>query len=102
MDSQHFALRAASPDDSVAIMTIAQLDSARVPDTDALVGEVDGEIVAVITMGDGLVVADPFRHTEAVVNLLRSRRAQLIADTAGRRKPRLPRLKAAAVLDSPV
>ena len=65
--------------DIVAVGAVAALDSARAPGGDALVGELNGEIVAVITMRDGDVVANPFRATAAVVDLLRNRRAALLA-----------------------
>ena len=65
--------------DIVAVGSVAALDSARAPGGDALVGELNGEIVAVITMRDGHVAANPFRATAAVVDLLRSRRAALLA-----------------------
>jgi hypothetical protein len=65
--------------DTIAVGAVAALDSARAPGGDALVGELNGEIVAVITMRDGDVVANPFRATAAVVDLLRNRRAALLA-----------------------
>jgi hypothetical protein len=70
-----------SSHDSVAVGAVAALDSARALGGDALVGQLNGEIVAVITMRDGHVVANPFRGTAAVVDLLRSRRAALLAGT---------------------
>ena len=83
MDSQPgLSLRAATPRDAHAIRTVAHLDSSRAPDEDALVGEVSGEIVAVIGMRDGHVVADPFRPTAGVVELLRTRRSQLVGEVA--------------------
>jgi len=78
MDSQDLNLRAATPGDTPEIRTVAELDSSRSPGADALIGEVAGEVVAVITMRDGHVVANPFRQTKAVVELLRMRRAQLV------------------------
>ena len=77
MDSQIVTLRTAQAADEVRVRAVAALDSAAAPGQDALVAEVDGEIVAVITLRDGLVVADPFRHTRDVVALLHKRRAQL-------------------------
>ena len=65
--------------DIVAVGAVAALDSARAPGGDVLAGELNGEIVAVITMRDGCVVANPFRATAGVVDLLRSRRAALLA-----------------------
>ena len=56
------------------------LDSSRAPGGDALAGELNGEIVAVITIRDGVVVANPFRATAAVVDRLRSHRAMVLAE----------------------
>jgi hypothetical protein len=64
--------------DTIAVGAVAALDSARAPGGDALAGELNGEIVAVITIRDGHVVANPFRASAAVVDLLRSRRAALL------------------------
>jgi hypothetical protein len=66
------------PCDTVAVRGVAAMDSSLAPGHDALVGELGGEIVAVITMRDGLVVANPFRETAAVVDLLRRRRATFL------------------------
>ena len=78
MDSQTITLRTVKPADVLRVRAVAALDSSREPGQDALLGEIDGEVVAVITMRDGVVVADPFRHTSDVVALLRERREQLV------------------------
>lgn len=59
---------------AVAVRAVLALDSSQAPGGDALVGELDGEVVAVITIRDGVVVADPFRTTAPVTKLLRRRR----------------------------
>jgi hypothetical protein len=69
----------ASPGDTITADGVAALDSSKAPGEDALAGELHGELVAVITIRDGLVVANPFRATAAVVDLLRTRRAALLA-----------------------
>jgi hypothetical protein len=65
--------------DTIAVGAVAALDSARAPGGDVLAGELNGEIVAVITIRDGHLVANPFRATAPVVDLLRRRRATLLA-----------------------
>ena len=65
--------------DVIAIDAVAALDSSKRPGRDALVGRLNGEIVAVITIRDGLVVADPFRATAAVVDVLKRRRGAVLA-----------------------
>ncbi len=69
----------APPGDTITVDGVAALDSMGAPGEDALAGELNGEIVAVITIRDGLVVANPFRATAAVVDLLKSRRAAVLA-----------------------
>jgi hypothetical protein len=64
--------------DTIAVGGVKALDSSQAPGGDALAGELNGEIVAVITIRDGVVVADPFRPTTGVVDLLRSRRARIL------------------------
>jgi hypothetical protein len=66
-------------EDTVAVRAVASLDSSQAPGADVLAGELNGEIVAVITIREGIVVADPFRPTTAVVALLRRRRAMHLA-----------------------
>jgi hypothetical protein len=68
----------ARPAGSIAVRGVAAMDSSMAPGHDALVGELSGEVVAVITIRDGLVVANPFRETAAVVDLLRRRRATFL------------------------
>ncbi len=69
----------ARPGDTITVDCVAALDSLNGPGEDALAGELNGEMVAVITIRDGLVVAHPFRATAAVVDLLKTRRAGLLA-----------------------
>ena len=56
---------------------LAQLDSARPLTGTALVAEVDGAAVAAVELESGRAVADPFRPTAKVLELLRMRAAQL-------------------------
>jgi hypothetical protein len=65
---------------SIAVRSVEALDSSQAPGGDALAGELNGEIVAVITIRDGVVVANPFRATAAVVDRLRYHRAMLLAE----------------------
>jgi hypothetical protein len=61
-------IRNSRPTDAAAIRRLAALDSRPVPTGDALVAEVGGEIVAVRSATGA--VADPFRPTADVVELL--------------------------------
>ena len=49
---------------------LAELDSREVPTGDVLLAETDDELVAALSLSTGERVADPFRHTADVVDLL--------------------------------
>jgi hypothetical protein len=72
-------IRLAFPDDAPAVARLAALDSQRVPAGPLLVAEIDGEPWAAIATASGRAIADPFRPTAGLVDLLRRRRAQLAA-----------------------
>lgn len=80
-------LRLAGPRDHEALVRLAGLDSAAVPGGEVLLALVDGEPRAALALPDRGIVADPFRPTAHLVELLRLRRIQL--QRAGRRRPRL-------------
>lgn len=71
---------ASQPRGTIAVGGVEALDSSQAPGGDALAGELNGEIVAVITIRDGVVVANPFQSTTAVVDRLRRHRAMLLAE----------------------
>ena len=50
---------------------LAELDSSSAIATPALVSHVDGEAVAALSLVDGRAVADPFRHTAAILAILK-------------------------------
>jgi hypothetical protein len=85
-------IRIAYPDDRAALERLATLDARPLPVEPLLVAEVDGEPWAAVSVADGGAVADPFRPSGALVDLLQARRGQLAA--AGRR-PRLARVTSA-------
>jgi hypothetical protein len=67
---------------------LAQLDSAVAPLAPTLVAEVAGEVLAAISLVDGALIANPFRATADLVELLRARERQLHAqDRPPRRLP---------------
>jgi hypothetical protein len=69
---QTIVIRPAYADDDVALHRVAALDSAVVPAAPLLLGEVDGELRAALSLKEGTVVADPFFPTLHLVELLRS------------------------------
>jgi hypothetical protein len=83
-------IRMAYPDDERALSRLATLDARPVPSGPVLVAEVEGELWAALSLTGGAAVADPFRPTAALVELLRARRAQLAPSTSrlGRRRRR--------------
>lgn len=70
-------LRFSRPADDRALERLAQLDSARPLHGPHLVAEVGSHLHAAISLTDGAVIADPFHHTNALVELLRARAIQL-------------------------
>ena len=70
-------LRLATAADAELVRRVAALDGAW-PPRDALVAELEGDILAAISIPDGRVVADPFQQTEHAVSLLRLRREQIL------------------------
>jgi len=72
-------IRPARGSDVDALHRLAELDSARIPGGDLLVAEADGALVAAHAPATGATIADPFRHTAAVVEVLQLRGALLRA-----------------------
>jgi hypothetical protein len=70
-------IRPAIGTDGAALDRLAGLDSARVPVGDLLVAESEGALVAAHAPRSGATIADPFRHTADVVELLHLRGAML-------------------------
>ena len=83
-------IRAARGSDGSVLERLAALDSARVPAGELLVAEADGAIVAAHAPATGATIADPFRRTAEVVELLELRAARL---HAGRRRRAAARLR---------
>ena len=63
-------IRAARDEDAAAIARLAALDEAPVPHGSALLGFLDGELAAAKPLERGVTVADPFRRTAELVDLL--------------------------------
>jgi hypothetical protein len=78
-------MRPARTTDAAALLTLAALDSARPLTGERVVAEVDGRIVAAVSLRDGRAIADPFTPSAAAVDMLRVRTA-----LPARRRPRRP------------
>lgn len=84
-------LRLIAPEDARALARLAALDSQAPPDGPTLAAEVRGELWAAVALDTSAVIADPFRPTADLVELLRERRAQLNgmrSRAPGTREPR--------------
>ena len=66
-------IRHANSADEAALRRLAALDSSRVPSGELLVGELDGALVAALSVDTGAAIADPFEHTAAILESLRVR-----------------------------
>jgi len=73
----HIVIRRATRDDRFAVRTVAGRDSRRPPAGGLLVAERDGVIRAYAALDGGDLGADPFHRTADLVDLLRTRVAQL-------------------------
>lgn len=71
------SIRRAGPHDAPALCRLAALDSAPPLRGEVLLAEVDGEPLAARSLSDGVCVADPFRPTAGLVELLELRGVQL-------------------------
>jgi hypothetical protein len=72
-------IRAARGSDGPALRRLAALDSADVPAGELLIAEADDALVAAVSVDTGAKVADPFRRTADVVDLLAFRAKRLRA-----------------------
>lgn len=88
------AIRRATAADRAAIARLAVLDSATAPKGELLLAEVGGELQAAIEIASGTTIADPFRPTVQVVELLSLRAARLRSPAGVTRRLRL-RLRSA-------
>lgn len=70
-------IRVATPADLDDLRRLAALDSARALLGTLLVAESDGEIRAAYSVDEGRAIADPFRPTSDLVELLKARSALL-------------------------
>jgi hypothetical protein len=72
-------IRAARGSDGPVLRRLAALDSRDVPTGDVLIAEADDEVVAALSVDTGERIADPFRRTADVVDLLEYRARRLRA-----------------------
>ena len=88
-------IRRTTPSDHRALLRLAALDHSRALRGDVLAAVVEGEIRAALSLADGHAIADPFQPTAGLVELLRTRAAQLTEPDAPRSSGLRGRLAAA-------
>jgi hypothetical protein len=86
MTNQTLTIRHAGFGDSAALVRLAALDSSSPLLGDALVAEVGDEVWAAVEIDSGSAIADPFRPSADLVELLRFRVEGMRAEIRGRRR----------------
>jgi hypothetical protein len=71
MTENTLTIRPADLADLAGLDRLAALDSASPPTGDVLVAEVGGELWAALELNSGATIADPFRQSGELVDLLR-------------------------------
>ena len=74
--AHHISIRLATDADNGTLLRLAALDSAPAPQGSVLVADVDGEVVAAHSLAKHRSIADPFRSTSDVRELLELRARQ--------------------------
>ena len=90
----NLTIRRATAADAFAVRRLAALDSAFPPTGDVLLAEMGDELWAALSIDTGTAVADPFRPSRDLVELLRFRAGRLGSDSrtkTGVRARLLPR-----------
>jgi hypothetical protein len=85
MHDTDISIRPAAAADTRALRRVAERDSRVLPGGPLLVAEVAGEVRAALSLDTGEAVADPFRPTAALVDLLRLRARQSPGNPRGTR-----------------
>ena len=79
----NLTIRRATSDDNFAVRRLAALDSAFPPTGDVLLAEMGDELWAALSVDTGAAVADPFRPSRDIVDLLRFRAGRLSSARQG-------------------
>lgn len=74
---ENITIRRAGAADGESLVRLAGLDSKHVPPGDFLVAEVDGDECAAVALESGELLADPFRPTAHICEMLRLRAARI-------------------------
>jgi hypothetical protein len=88
MNTSEITIRPEYPDDELALIRLAALDSAdAAPRRPLLLAEVDGELRAAVSVSDGSAIADPFHPTAAIVELLRQHAKTVVSQRGAAQRP---------------
>jgi hypothetical protein len=85
MNNTALTIRRATAADAFALKRLAAIDSAAPPTGDVLLAEMGNELWAAVSVETGTAVADPFRPSADLVDLLRFRAARLGGSERARR-----------------
>lgn len=77
MNNTALTIRRATDRDALALRRLAAIDSAYPPTGEVLLAEMGDELWAAVSVDTGAVVADPFRPSGDLVDLLRFRAERL-------------------------
>jgi hypothetical protein len=91
MTDKTLTIRTADAADARALARLAALDSSHPPTATSLIAEVGGEMWAAVEIASGAAIADPFRHSGDLVELLRRHARGLHGGSTAERR-RLARL----------
>jgi hypothetical protein len=83
---ERISIRRLEPGDRPALARVAERDSGDPPSGDALGAELDGRLIAAVSIASGASVADPFTRTAEAVEMLKLRAAQLRDADASRNR----------------
>jgi hypothetical protein len=80
MTNTALTIRRATAADAFALKRLAAIDSAAPPTGDVLLAEMDNELWAAVAVESGTAIADPFRPSGDLVELLRFRAERMRGD----------------------
>jgi hypothetical protein len=85
MTNTALTIRRATAADAFALRRLAAIDSAAPPTGDVLLAEMGNELWAAVAVESGTAIADPFRPSSDLVELLRFRAERLRDDDRAHR-----------------
>jgi hypothetical protein len=92
----NLTIRRATTADEFAVRRLAVLDSSSPPTGEVLLAEMGDELWAALSLDTGTAIADPFRPSRDLVDLLRLRAGGLTGEARGRGRARAHLLPRAA------